>query len=274
MTTSTLVALFLLRLNRILRKYQSLENQTWPTSIRPGWSNGMKHLFACSEFTELHYKPRFSQIVHQNNQENWKMHPKTYDICIQCIQIGDSLVMFCKRKTSMVGTHQWPCLQSTLAMDTLALPVFLSALRPSVEPLQCPHGVWNAPGAKGLGGVRRWWWLSCWVAVIFPKLWGGSDDDLIGGLLQYTLPKFNKNDETERRSLSFWDGIFAGRVTNLFKQKLEGVQFVCSISCEHRSMKLERVCRLMFQFLKVCHFHVSRDVMNLYPLLVHKMVSL
>lgn len=32
MTASTLVALFLLRLNRILRKYQSLENQTWPTS--------------------------------------------------------------------------------------------------------------------------------------------------------------------------------------------------------------------------------------------------
>lgn len=32
MTASTRVALFLLRLNRILRKIQSLENQTWPTS--------------------------------------------------------------------------------------------------------------------------------------------------------------------------------------------------------------------------------------------------
>ena len=93
MTASTLVALFLLRLNRILRKYQSLENQTWPTSIQPGWSNGMKYLSACSEFTELHSKPRLRQIMHQNNQQNWKKHPGTYDI-----HIGESLVMFCKRK--------------------------------------------------------------------------------------------------------------------------------------------------------------------------------
>jgi len=61
--------------------------------------------------------------------------------------------MFCKRKDFDGLNISDLVFVSTLSMDTLALPVFLSALRPSVEPLQCPHGVWNAPGAKGLGGV-------------------------------------------------------------------------------------------------------------------------
>lgn len=38
------------------------------------------------------------------------------------------------------------------AARSSARPVALPAALPALEPLQCPHGPWNAPGAKGCRG--------------------------------------------------------------------------------------------------------------------------
>ena len=35
------------------------------------------------------------------------------------------------------------------AMDVVALPLALPPALPATDALQCPHGAWNAPGAKG-----------------------------------------------------------------------------------------------------------------------------
>eukprot|EP00913_Durusdinium_trenchii_P001333 g1231.t1 len=42
------------------------------------------------------------------------------------------------------------------AARSSARPVALPAALPALEPLQCPHGPWNAPGAKGDGEAPPW----------------------------------------------------------------------------------------------------------------------
>eukprot|EP00435_Cladocopium_sp_Y103_P012112 s1696_g3.t1 len=60
-------------------------------------------------------------------------------------------------------------------MDVVALPLALPAALPATDALQCPHGAWNAPGAKGDGEMAPWPGAELFWRQILGAVMGGLD---------------------------------------------------------------------------------------------------